>query len=114
MRPRRSINLSRKPYFMRGETNASSASFLRCAIPSFQQNLTSLFRHFFRLDRFTGLSRGTFFQSRFAAQFDPAFVIDPDAFDPDHFTHLGHVLGSIDSKISQLGDMDQTVFTWKD
>ena len=50
-----------------------------------------------------------FFQRGFARKFYAAFVVDADAFHPDHVAHLGHVFGSVHAEIRQLGNVDEAV-----
>src|SRR5690349_22409822 len=54
-----------------------------------------------------------FFQRCLPGKFYAAFVVDADAFDPNHVANLDHVLGSLHSKIRELGNMNQSVFARK-
>src|SRR5207342_1228619 len=54
-----------------------------------------------------------FFQRRLARKFYAAFVVDTDAFDPNHVANFDHVLGAFYSKIRELGNVHQAVFAWK-
>ena len=46
-----------------------------------------------------------FFQRRLAGKFYAAFVVDADAFDPNHVADLDHVFGALHSKIGKLGNV---------
>src|SRR5882757_3132756 len=54
-----------------------------------------------------------FFQRRLARKFYAAFVVDADAFDPNHVANLDHVFGAVHSKIGKLGNVHQAVFAWE-
>src|SRR5215468_10153722 len=54
-----------------------------------------------------------FFQRRLARKFYAAFVVDADAFDPNHIADLDDVLGAFHSKIGELGNVHQSVFAWE-
>src|SRR6266481_9344891 len=54
-----------------------------------------------------------FFQGCLARELYAAFVVDADAFDPNHIADLDHVLGALHPKIGKLGNVHQAVFTWE-
>src|SRR4029079_12999656 len=54
-----------------------------------------------------------FFQRRLAGKLYAAFVVDADAFDPNHVANLDHVLSALHSKIGKLGNVHQAVFAWE-
>ena len=49
------------------------------------------------------------FERGFARKFHAAFVVDADAFDPDHVANFDDVFGPFHAKIRQLGDVDEAV-----
>ena len=53
---------------------------------------------------------GAFFQRRLARKFYTAFVVDTDAFHPNHIADLDHVLSAFHSKIRELGNVHQAIF----
>ncbi len=69
--------------------------------------------HVLGLDGLAGLGDGPFLERGFAAQFHTAFVVDADAFYPYHFAHLGHVFRAVHPEIRELGNMDETIPSWK-
>jgi hypothetical protein len=56
-----------------------------------------------------GFGFGAFFQRSLTAQFDPAFVVDADAFHPSHVADFGYVFGAFYPEIGQLGNMHESV-----
>src|SRR5438477_2235477 len=52
---------------------------------------------------------GAFFQSGFARELYAAFVVDADAFDPNHVADVRHIFGALYPEVGQLGNMDETV-----
>src|SRR5438105_14413929 len=52
---------------------------------------------------------GAFFERGFARKLDPAFVVDADAFDPDHVADFCDVVRSFDAEIRKLGSVDEDV-----
>src|SRR5438105_12619655 len=61
----------------------------------------------------SGLRFGAFFERGFARKLDPAFVVDADAFDPDHVADFCDVLRSFDAEIRKLGNVDEAVLAWE-
>ncbi len=57
----------------------------------------------------SGLRFGAFFERGFARKLDAAFVVDPDALDPDHVADFCDVLRSFDAEIRKLGNVDEAV-----
>src|SRR5437762_641151 len=55
-----------------------------------------------------------FFHGCFARQFDPAFVVDADALDPDFVTDLDDVLSLFDAEVGQFADVHEAVLTGED
>src|SRR5512132_2204762 len=53
------------------------------------------------------------FQRRLTRKFYAAFVVDTDAFDPNHVANLDHVLSAFHSKIGEFGNVHQAVFAWE-
>src|SRR6476620_1864749 len=51
-----------------------------------------------------------FSQRCLARKFYATFVVDTDAFHPNHVANLDHVLGAFYSKIRELGNVHQAVF----
>src|SRR4030095_13395790 len=51
-----------------------------------------------------------FFQRRLARKLNAAFVVDADAFDPNHVADLDHILGALHPKIGELRNVHQAVF----
>src|SRR5205807_8676187 len=63
--------------------------------------------------RLSCLCFGPLLQSSFARKLYAPFVVNPDAFHPNHVANLRHILRSLHSKIGQLRNVDQPILTWK-
>src|ERR1044071_8282183 len=66
-----------------------------------------------KLQSLTCFHFSAFSQRRFPRKFYAAFVVDSDELDPNHVADLHHILGSLHSKIGELGNVHQPVFAWK-
>src|SRR5437773_1377983 len=60
-----------------------------------------------------GLGFGAFSQRGFARQLDPSFVIDADAFHPDHVANVCNVFRTFHTEVRQLGNVHEPVPAWK-
>jgi len=49
-------------------------------------------------------------EGRFARELHSPLVVDADTFHPDHLANLGDVFGPVYSEISQLGNVDKSIF----
>src|SRR2546428_9352591 len=56
---------------------------------------------------------GAFFQGGFAAEFDAAFVVDADAFYPDHVANVCNVFGAFHTEVRELGNVHKPVPAWE-
>jgi hypothetical protein len=54
------------------------------------------------LDRVSDLGFGALSQCGFAREFHAAFVVDPDAFHPNHLANFGDVFGALNTEVRQL------------
>src|SRR6266446_10283960 len=60
----------------------------------------------------SGLTRfgfGAFFERCFTRKFHAAFVVDPDALDPNDVANLGNVFGSLYPEIRELGNVHESI-----
>src|SRR5262249_32288664 len=92
----------------------------RCQYESREEHAIRDFRwrvHFAISDgdlcRLPGFFLGALLQSGFTRKFDPPFVVNADAFYPDHVAGFHDVFGSLDAEIGQLGNVDEAFLTWK-
>src|SRR5256885_365599 len=60
--------------------------------------------------RSAGFNFTALLEGGFARKFDATFVVDADAFYPNHFADLRDILDTADPEIGQLGNMHETVF----
>ena len=58
----------------------------------------------------SGFLFSALFERGFARKFYAAFVVDADAFDPNHFANFGNVFGPVHAKIRELGNMHEPIF----
>src|SRR3954469_19058840 len=54
---------------------------------------------------------GAFLERGFAAQFHAAFVVDADAFDPNHLADFCDVFSLVDAEICELADENEGIFS---
>jgi hypothetical protein len=59
--------------------------------------------------RHSGLNFTALLERGLTRKFHPSFVVDPDAFHPDHFADLGDVFDPANPEVRQLRDVDETI-----
>jgi len=61
----------------------------------------------------TSFGFGAFFERGFTRKFHAAFVVDPDALDPNDVANFGNVFGSLDPEIRELGNVHEPIPAWE-
>ena len=114
------MSLSRKPDFMKLQISECRLQIdrRRCRLQSAIINLQCRLppRRLFDaigLGGLAGFGGGAFLERGFAAQLHAAFVIDADAFHPDHFADLRDVFDAINAEVRQLRNVNKAVLARK-